>query len=195
MRAQLLLAVLLYSFNLAAQTAPTQKAPWDQVVPHEKMPELDSAKLMPSQTAAIRQLFKAEGAWDCEPDELDDLVRGLSLHSVPVAKGASVVLAEAGAGCARGGQGSNGAMWLLRLSDDGVTLIAGPKEFFNGWLYSIQPTESHGYRDIVLGWHMSASEYGLAYFRFDGKRYRSIGSATAKVDDDTDKTTITPNKN
>jgi len=191
MRAVVLIAVLFYSFSLAAQTAPNQKVPWDQVVPHERMPELDSAKLTPSQTAAVRQLFKAEGAWDCEPGEIDDLVRGLTLHKIPLAQGQSIVLAEAGAGCARGGQGANGAMWLVRLDAHRVTFIAEPEDGFSGWLYSVQPASSNGYHDVVLGWHMSADEFGLSYFRFDGKLYRQIGSATATVDDD-NHTTITP---
>ena len=56
--------------------------------------------------------------------------------------------------------------------------MASPQRGFNGWLYAIQKSASHGYRDIVLGWHMGADEAVLTYFRFDGKSYVAIGSAT-----------------
>ncbi len=41
-----------------------------------------------------------------------------------------------------------------------------------------------GYRDIVLGSHRSYGITGLEYFRFDGKAYRSIATATLNSDDD-----------
>ena len=69
-------------------------------------------------------------------------------------------------------------MWLIRLDGDVPVLLASPEGDFNGWLFSIQSSMSHGYRDLVLGWHMGAGNYGLTYFRFDGKSYVSIGTAT-----------------
>jgi hypothetical protein len=55
---------------------------------------------------------------------------------------------------------------------------------FNGWLYQIPPATSHGYRDIVLGWHMSSRESNLSYFRYDGRVYRKISAAEATYDED-----------
>ena len=94
------------------------------------------------------------------------------------------MLVEAGMGCARGGQGSNGAMWVVRFKTKKPVLLATPQKDFNGWLYSIQPSTSHGLRDLVLGWHMSAMETGLSYFRFDGRSYRLIGGALLTADAD-----------
>jgi hypothetical protein len=68
-------------------------------------------------------------------------------------------------------------MWLIRFDGDEPVLLASPEEDFNGWLYSIQPSMTHGYYDLVLGWHMSAFSYGLTYFRFDGKSYVVVGTA------------------
>jgi hypothetical protein len=62
-------------------------------------------------------------------------------------------------------------------------LLAGPKQKFSGWLYSIQPTSSYGFRDLVLGWHMSAMDTDLS-FQFDGKSYRRIGTAKLTADAD-----------
>jgi hypothetical protein len=93
-----------------------------------------------------------------------------------------VILAEAGMGCARGGQGANGAMWIVALDEPEPVLLAAPDNGFEGWLYSVRPSRSYGYRDVVLGWHWSAFETGLKYFQFDGKSYQCIGSAERNVD-------------
>jgi hypothetical protein len=95
-----------------------------------------------------------------------------------------VLLVEAGSGCGRGGQGSNGAMWIVRFEGARPVLLATPKQGFNGWLYAVQASASHGLHDIVLGWHMGAFETGLAYFRFDGAHYTQISTAELIPDDD-----------
>ena len=74
-------------------------------------------------------------------------------------------------------------MWLLQLRNDKVTFLVTPEDHFNGWLYSIQSDTRHGFHAIVLGWHLSAGEAILVYFRFDGKLYRAIGSAKILFDD------------
>ena len=61
--------------------------------------------------------------------------------------------------------------------------MASPEDNFFGWLYSVQTSTSHGYRDIVLGWHMSAGEADLTYFQFDGKSYVAIGKAKDILDE------------
>lgn len=72
-------------------------------------------------------------------------------------------------------------MWVIRLDGAAPALLATPDEF-SGWLFSVLPTLSHGYPDIALGWHMSASEAPLSYFRFDGTKYHRISSATLRSD-------------
>lgn len=142
------------------------------------------------QQEAIIGLLKARN--DCEACLPGDptLVDNLSYGTVALSPGANVVLVEAGPGCARGGQGSNGAMWLVRFDASKTTLLATPREDFNGYVYSIEPTASKGYRDIILGWHMSAFEASLSYFRFDGKSYRRIGAATLRFDENGTSTLI-----
>jgi hypothetical protein len=76
-------------------------------------------------------------------------------------------------------------MWLVRFDGLKPTLIASPQQGFEGWVYSIEPSSLNGYRDIILGWHMSAGEAALSYFRFDGKSYHSVSSATLRTDGDT----------
>jgi hypothetical protein len=69
-------------------------------------------------------------------------------------------------------------MWVIRLHGRKLSFLATPQQQFNGWLYSIQPATSHGFRDLVVGWHVSAAETGLSYFRFDGTSYQRISTAT-----------------
>ena len=123
--------------------------------------------------------------WPCaEEDEDLQWTENLKFEELPVSAREKIVLVEAGTGCARGGQGSNGAMWIIRFQGDKSSFLATPEQQFNGWLYSIQQTTSHGFRDVVLGWHMGGGETGLSYFRFNGACYQRIGAATQLTDED-----------
>jgi hypothetical protein len=184
--------VLLALLLICASPAMGQANLWDHVRTGPSARNLTQASLSLQQLHAAGELLRHAplGAWECSGNDLDDLIKGLRYEEIPVSGTEHVLLVQAGAGCARGGQGSNGAMWLVRFDGDTPVQLAGPSNDFNGWLYSIQPTENHGYRDLVLGWHMSAAESDLSYFRFDGKMYRSVGSATVIWDDG--KGTIAP---
>lgn len=113
-----------------------------------------------------------------------DWVEKVTFEELPISNTEKAVLVEAGMGCARGGQGANGAMWVIRFKDDKLSFLATPEHQFSGWLYSIQPTTSHSLRDLVLGWHVSGRESNLGYFRFDGTSYRLRGTAQLLADDD-----------
>jgi hypothetical protein len=80
----------------------------------------------------------------------------------------------------------NGAMWVIRFQGEKLLPLATPQQRFNGWLYSIQQTTSHGLRDLVLGWHMGGGEtpLPLSYFRFDGTSYHRIGAAIKTTNED-----------
>jgi hypothetical protein len=121
--------------------------------------------------------------WITGPEDDTGWTENLRFEELSVSATEKIVLVEAGTGCARGGQGSNGAMWVIRFQGDKFSFLATPEQKFNGWLYSIQETTSHGFRDVVLGWHMSAFESDLSYFRFDGTCYQLIGAATQLTDE------------
>jgi hypothetical protein len=133
-----------------------------------------------AQFVEIRKTLRAAktlGGWPCSVTDEGDWTQTLIFEDLPVSSTEKILLMEAGRGCARGGQGANGAMWVVRFKGDKPVLLATLRQKFNGWLYSIQPTVNHGLRDLILGWHMSAGETGLSYFRFDGTFYRPIGAA------------------
>jgi hypothetical protein len=180
---------------ISASGALAQADLWSHVRPQFDLPQLSAATLSDSRLVAIRRLMRENTksiGWECSGDQLDEMLKGLTFENIPLSDGHDVLLVQAGAGCARGGQGSNGAMWLVRFEGDTPLLMATPKDGFNGWLFSIQPSTSHGFRDIVLGWHMGARVGGLNYLRFDGKSYQPIASASYTVDDD-DNLNIVPN--
>lgn len=171
-----------------------QTSVWSGVKPELNRPRLDAAHLSDAQRKALQRLMRASpelGGWQCDPSETVQLLEKAQLEELPVSPQAHDVLIEAPAGCARGGQGSNGGMWIAEFQGSRPRWLATPKIEFNGWLFSIQPQTSHGYHDIVLGWHMGADDAGLDYFRFDGTRYRSLGGAELTTDEN-GKGVITP---
>ena len=140
-----------------------------------------------AQLATVKKALVARvllDGWPCAEVDDPEWTGNLKFEELPVSVTEKVVLVEAGPGCARGAQGANGAMWLIRVQGDKFSFLATPQKQFNGWLYSIQQTASHGFRDLVLGWHMGAGQTDLSYFRFDGKSYQQIGAATQLTDSD-----------
>ena len=147
---------------------------------------LPPAELPQSERRLIASIIVADAKSDYQPwgqdCTVDDLLNDSKWEMIPVSPSHRDLLLQAG-WCARGAQGANGAMWIIRLDRGTPVVLASPIHLFSGWIYSIQPSISFGYRDVVLGWHMSAAESNLKYFRFDGKRYRCIGNATLAKDE------------
>ena len=178
-------STLVGALVLSASTAfaCAQANLWRHVSPDAGPQNLQTATLTSAQLKSVDYLLRHQKSnWDCEGPELKEMIEGLRFETIPVPGRQAVILAEAPAGCARGGQGSNGAMWVIRFEGATPALLATPDDF-SGWLFAVLPTLSHGYPAIVLGWHMSAAESGLNYMRFNGKIYRSIGGASLVSDD------------
>ena len=168
-------------------TSPGQTDLWEKVGHYDPMQPLKIYAPGPAELVRIKKALVARVAldnWPCaEEDEDLRWTENLKFEELPVSAKEKIVLIEAGPGCARGGQGSNGAMWVIRFQGDKFSFLATPQQQFNGWLYSIQQTTSHGFRDVVLGWHMGGGETGLSYFRFDGTCYQRLGAATQLTDE------------
>ena len=192
-RLSILLAPLLAASTLSAQTNL-----WSHVSRSYNPPPAPRAQLTQAELTAVRALLHSpaqRNVWECGDDPaLDtDWVNDVLFSTISLAPGHKTILVEAGAGCARGGQGSNGAMWIIELHGSRPTLLASPEQNFGGWLFSVQPNPHSVYSDIVVGWHMSAFESDLTYFRFNGHSYNSIGSAVLNTDGGDGKGTLTPN--
>jgi hypothetical protein len=63
----------------------------------------------------------------------------------------------------------NCEVWIFRQLGDKYSVILNRGAVQN---FTIQPTITNGFHDIVLGQHGSATEQGLKLFRFDGSAYR-----------------------
>jgi hypothetical protein len=177
---------LFIALLFSASAAVAQADLWSHVSSQGGSQRLQPASLSDSQLKSFAHLLRQqrpEEIWDCEAADMNDLIKGLRFESIAITTQQNVVLAEAPAGCARGGQGANGAMWVVRFDGDTPVLLATPKEF-SGWVFSVGPSSSHGYPDIILGWHMSGAEANLSYFRFDGKSYHTTGTAKLQSDGD-----------
>jgi hypothetical protein len=184
---------LVFALAFSSSVSLAQPDLWSHVSTQPGPQRLEPATLSSAQQKALAHLLrhlKPGDVWECEGPDLDDMIKGLTFQTLPIPGEKDIILAAAPAGCARGGQGANGAMWIIRFNGATPSLLSSPKEF-SGWLFSIQPMLSHGFPDIVLGWHMSAAEAGLSYFRFDGKSYHAIGAAQL-LSDDNDNQKIVP---
>ena len=187
--------ILFLSLVLLLQAKNEATSVWRSVGTYQGARPKDNHPLSAAQVEAIREaLKKDEQVGECGDEEsADSVLQKLRFERIQLSSNSEDVLVEAGPGCLRGGQGSNGAMWIVQLSRGNATVLASSAEGFEGYLYSVQATTSKGYRDIVLGWHGSARESGLTYFRFDGMRYRTLSGATLRRDDDGNET-ITPTR-
>lgn len=192
-RFHVLTGLNIFVLLLAASSLPAQTTLWSQVSGTYNPPKTPRVKLTRAETQSIRTLLRSPAqrdVWSCGDDPDPDWVKDVFFSTISLARGHKTILVEAGPGCARGGQGANGAMWIVEFHGSKPTLLATPGQNFNGWIYSVQHTSHSDYNDIVLGWHMSAFEAGLAYFRFDGHSYKSIANATLKSDGDNNGTII-----
>jgi hypothetical protein len=181
MRPTLILVLIHSLFSFPAQTDL-----WQEVGSYSRV-QLKAYAPSQAQLVRLKKALVARvrlDSWPCAGGEDPEWTENLKFEELPVSATEKVVLVEAGPGCARGGQGANGAMWLIRFQSDKFSLLATPQKQFNGWLYSIQQTASHGFRDLVLGWHIGAGQTDLSYFRFDGTSYQRIGAATQVTDAD-----------
>jgi hypothetical protein len=73
------------------------------VSPEYNPPQLQDVALTKAQTKALAGVLRKAGGWECSGAELDELIAGLHVTTVPAGEGKRLVLLEAGAGCARGG--------------------------------------------------------------------------------------------
>jgi hypothetical protein len=179
------LAPCIIVLSLFAASLPAQTGLWSKVSNQYNFRE-KPIDLRPAEVDAIKAILKSPSQRYPWESCIDDVtwVDAVTFSAATLSPTRKTVLVESGAGCARGGQGANGAMWIFEINGHHARLLASPKEDFSGWPYSVQLSGAHGYRDIVVGWHMSAAEADLTYFRFDGRSYRKIGSALLVDDGD-----------
>jgi len=73
----------------------------------------------------------------------------------------------------------NCEVWVFRRSSDQYSVILHRIATQN---FTVQPTVTNGFHDLVLGQHGSATEQGLTLYRFDGSKYQRIACYDADWD-------------
>jgi hypothetical protein len=66
----------------------------------------------------------------------------------------------------------NCAFWIFQKTLGGYRLLLSRGSVQN---FTVQPTGTSGFADLVLGIHGSATEQGLSLYRFHEGRYRKVG--------------------
>lgn len=92
---------------------------------------------------------------------------GPSFNIAPLGR-PNLYVVRSGRGC---GGATNTPAWLVDMRDKHPYMLAN----IYGWGLGVQPHTSHGLHDFVTGWHISADQFGLSYYRYDGAIYRQIG--------------------
>lgn len=181
-------------------TAPLDPATlWRTVSATAPVTQLSASQLSPGQIEDVQALLlnrtEADG-WGCEDDvPPNDWLKDLTYFEISLAPKVRTLFIQAGHACGHTDHDVNGAMWILRpptTANGDLTLIATPEDSFNGALYSIQPTASHGYPDLVVTWVVNPTESDLTYFRYDGRRYQAIGIAKRLTETGTPRIEPTP---
>jgi hypothetical protein len=184
MRIVSLVIVAILCVPSQSQESKSQEKIW-KMVPPGYAPRLQPLELSAVQIGAVRRLLTAtyNDSWACGGPDLAEAIKDLQVESLPyqnsanspkAGHGPGVLLVEPGSGCLRGGQGANAAMWVIDFRSNDPVLIASPADDFSGYFWAVVPVFSHGMPDLVLAWHMSATDNPQTYFKFDGIHYRRI---------------------
>ncbi len=68
-------------------------------------------------------------------------------------------------------------VWVFRQNGDKYSVIL---RRIATQSFTIQPTVTNGFHDLVLGQHGSATDTGLTLYRFDGSKYRRVACYDAE---------------
>src|SRR5260370_23066011 len=140
MRSSLLVIAFLSSLGLFPQQADIWKN-----VSTEPAGRPKTVTPNPQQLVTIRKALKAREELDVEGcgDEEPNWVEKVLFRELPISETENALILEAGAGCARGGQGANGGMGGVRFAGDRISILGTPQQEFGGRLYSGQPDTNH----------------------------------------------------
>jgi hypothetical protein len=146
-----------------------QELSWKQSISRRDLPAAQKSKLIDAIVLEIREY--GEGISDTK---LRDIAAETRIAFLDLSgHGRNEVIAQGGA-CSPTG---NCAFWVLQRKRDAyhVILSADSKQTF-----TVQPTKTNGFHDLVLGMHGSAFDAGLTLYKFDGSEYRDVDCYEAR---------------
>jgi hypothetical protein len=170
----LLLAIWIsWSGSLLGQT-PTKGFHWDwHKVEKDNWVILSQSKeLSASERAALTRALTSYVPRNVQSDqELQDFATRTQIKVVHLDGNNSMEIAVQGVDNQSCSPTGNCEFWVLRRRGNhySVILHRGATQTF-----TIQPTATNGFHDLVLVQHGSATEQGLRLYRFDGSQYRSV---------------------
>jgi hypothetical protein len=129
---------------------------------------------MKALAALLRSRTRLDLHGEVDPNCFNDLL----VSRLAVTARADVYLIITAGDCLNSATG-NGPMWLVRFEGEKPVILAAPSGDFYGFLWSVQPTMTKQYRDLVVAVRQGGWNFDLQYFRFDGVRYQSISKAIA----------------
>ncbi len=180
--------VLITTLLPASSRLVAQVINWHAIVDRHNTRQANppAAHLSAAQRERIRLfLLHADPNPGACPQGDTSWTRKMSYSAVPLGQG-KTTLVQVAAGCARGGQGSNGAMWIVDRTHAPAVLAS-----LNGWFDGVQPTRTNGLHDFTVGWHMTCCEYTLSLYRFDKHQYQDVADVKVSCDEE-DLCTIQP---
>lgn len=108
-----------------------------------------------------------------DPHTAAGLFSELRIERVRIGPEKRGILVQGSAVCMCGATG-NCDFWLFDEDWNGIRLVLKTTAIQS---FDFEKSISHGYFDLILGSHDSASERYLQQFQFDGNRYRRVGCA------------------
>ncbi len=126
--------------------------------------------------AVITRLLKPMSDRGYDDSRIREIALTTRLRFVDLGEGKPVIMATSlglEGGC---DAKSNCPFWIFRHSDDGYLSVLDAVAAS----YTIQPTSSNGFSDLVLAHHDSASETRLALYTYADGKYSGTGCYTAK---------------
>jgi hypothetical protein len=128
--------------------------------------------------AIVELVFEKSSASDCvfpgrtEQQEID-LIR---VASTKLSAQGTDLLVQASDRCNCGATG-NCSFWVLHERQNDFDILL---KTFLVQQFSVEPSRSNGFRDLITASHGSAFLQGLVLYQFDGKQYRATQCATAE---------------
>jgi hypothetical protein len=174
-----LLAILICWGFLGFAQGPTKRFRWDwRAVERDGWSSIAESKTLSAHervglteiVASQLRPFRSEMNIDTE-QQLRDLAARTSIKAVDLdSNGPKQYLAQGSGGflCSPTG---NCETWVFRSDGEKYSMIL---HRIATQTFTIQPTVTNGFHDLVLGQHGSATEQGLTLYRFDGSKYRRI---------------------
>src|SRR5215469_1023933 len=182
----ILLAISIYFVRPCLGQTPAKDFHWDSNKVEKNWEQINQAKDLSARErdalikAVAAQLRPSMSDLNIESEQqLRDFAARTQIKVVDLGgRGKRQVLAQAvdpfGFFCSPTG---NCEVWIFRWVGDKYSVILTRGAVQN---FTIQPTITKGFHDIVLGQHGSATEQGLTLFRFDGSAYRLVACYEAR---------------